>query len=422
MAPPRMKKMAAMFSGPGDKKNMGKHVARVLFSNVGLFFLVAIYAAGGAYIYMLLERDNEAKLKEIKRLTVLDAEDSKKYIISLLWYQNSQNLSKNDFNKMCFNCCSSSRRESNSVLRAPHRFISSFTTPSIVTTITHSEFQVTANLQAFNDFVVTNAQDADLQFDGLIDTWSYDWTFPNALLFTVSSIAVIGYGNVVPKTFNGRSTFTLSCRLCCRWCRARRRFSELRKGKTLEKHAVWREDVGYEPYMPTGKVEVPIMVNLVMITVYVLLCGLLFRQSEEWDMISAVYFTFITLSTIGFGDLVPGKAFSNSGNQFASGIRMLATVLVTLFGMALLSMCINLMQEQMVKKIQYMMTALGLKDEDIDPMEKYKYKKSEMGTVVETHKDRDGNKRLSLMNTNEGESTASKPPTYSNIKEELEDA
>ncbi|XP_069175097.1 TWiK family of potassium channels protein 7 isoform X2 [Procambarus clarkii] len=408
MAPPRMKKMAAMFSGPGDKKNMGKHVARVLFSNVGLFFLVAIYAAGGAYIYMLLERDNEAKLKEIKRLTVLDAEDSKKYIISLLWYQNSQNLSKNDFNKM-----------------------------------------VTANLQAFNDFVVTNAQDADLQFDGLIDTWSYDWTFPNALLFTVSSIAVIGYGNVVPKTFNGRS-FTIlynvigiplllvflanigdflasSCRyiysrLCCRWCRARRRFSELRKGKTLEKHAVWREDVGYEPYMPTGKVEVPIMVNLVMITVYVLLCGLLFRQSEEWDMISAVYFTFITLSTIGFGDLVPGKAFSNSGNQFASGIRMLATVLVTLFGMALLSMCINLMQEQMVKKIQYMMTALGLKDEDIDPMEKYKYKKSEMGTVVETHKDRDGNKRLSLMNTNEGESTASKPPTYSNIKEELEDA
>ncbi|XP_069175098.1 TWiK family of potassium channels protein 18 isoform X3 [Procambarus clarkii] len=398
---------------------------------------------------MLLERDNEAKLKEIKRLTVLDAEDSKKYIISLLWYQNSQNLSKNDFNKMCFNCCSSSRRESNSVLRAPHRFISSFTTPSIVTTITHSEFQVTANLQAFNDFVVTNAQDADLQFDGLIDTWSYDWTFPNALLFTVSSIAVIGYGNVVPKTFNGRS-FTIlynvigiplllvflanigdflasSCRyiysrLCCRWCRARRRFSELRKGKTLEKHAVWREDVGYEPYMPTGKVEVPIMVNLVMITVYVLLCGLLFRQSEEWDMISAVYFTFITLSTIGFGDLVPGKAFSNSGNQFASGIRMLATVLVTLFGMALLSMCINLMQEQMVKKIQYMMTALGLKDEDIDPMEKYKYKKSEMGTVVETHKDRDGNKRLSLMNTNEGESTASKPPTYSNIKEELEDA
>lgn len=41
-------------------------------------------------------------------------------------------------------------------------------------------------------------------------------------------------------------------------------------------------------------------------------------------------------------------------------------------GMALLSMCINLMQEQLVLKTRWCLTELGLYEEDIDPMKKYK--------------------------------------------------
>ncbi|XP_042221495.1 TWiK family of potassium channels protein 7-like [Homarus americanus] len=256
------------------------------------------------------------------------------------------------------------------------------------------------------------------------------------------------YGHIAPKTKAGR-LFTIlynvigipllliflanigdflanSCRylysrVCCRWCRFRRRLAETRAGKTVEKRSLWKDDVGYEKYMATEKVNVPIVVNLCIITVYLMLGGVLFKWWEGWDLLTAVYFTFITLTTIGFGDLVPGNSFLDLEDGITAGLKMLVTVLLCLFGMALISMCINLMQEQLVHKTRWLLMELGIVEEEIDPMEKYKYKKTKKGTVVETKQDRDGNKRLSLMNTNEGESTTTRPPTVSNIKEELED-
>lgn len=35
---------------------------------------------------------------------------------------------------------------------------------------------------------------------------------------------------------------------------------------------------------------------------------IVFQMQEGWDLSQAIYFCFITLSTIGFGDFVAGKA------------------------------------------------------------------------------------------------------------------
>lgn len=40
--------------------------------------------------------------------------------------------------------------------------------------------------------------------------------------------------------------------------------------------------------------------------------------------------------------------------------------------MALVSMCISLMQEQLVQKTRWLLTEVGIIEEDIDPMQKYK--------------------------------------------------
>ncbi len=42
----------------------------------------------------------------------------------------------------------------------------------------------------------------------------------------------------------------------------------------------------------------------------VLLClpAVVFVYTEDWDYLDAFYFTFITLTTIGFGDLVAGES------------------------------------------------------------------------------------------------------------------
>ena len=49
-----------------------------------------------------------------------------------------------------------------------------------------------------------------------------------------------------------------------------------------------------------------------MIVSYLGIGAILFSLWEGWDMISATYFSFITATSIGFGDLVPLKAFSDT--------------------------------------------------------------------------------------------------------------
>ena len=39
---------------------------------------------------------------------------------------------------------------------------------------------------------------------------------------------------------------------------------------------------------------------------YIFAGSMLFTLWEEWDYLTGSYFCFITLSTIGFGDIVPG--------------------------------------------------------------------------------------------------------------------
>ena len=54
------------------------------------------------------------------------------------------------------------------------------------------------------------------------------------------------------------------------------------------------------------------------------------------------YFCFITLSTIGFGDFVPGTSLDPSSSQE----KLVLCTLYLIIGLALLAMCFDLMQEE----------------------------------------------------------------------------
>jgi len=41
--------------------------------------------------------------------------------------------------------------------------------------------------------------------------------------------------------------------------------------------------------------------------IFMLMASLLFWGVEKWTYADALYYTFITLTTIGFGDFVPGN-------------------------------------------------------------------------------------------------------------------
>lgn len=104
-------------------------------------------------------------------------------------------------------------------------------------------------------------------------------------------------------------------------------------------------------------IHVPLCVSLVLLTGYVLLGALLFGLWEpEWGVLVGSYFCFVTLSTIGFGDVVPGT----SRDEWSSTPKQVLCSLYVVCGLALLAMCFELMQDQVKQVFRDVGRRLGL--------------------------------------------------------------
>ena len=108
------------------------------------------------------------------------------------------------------------------------------------------------------------------------------------------------------------------------------------------------------------KITVPLTVTMIVIAGYIFGGALLFGLWENWDNLQSAYFCFITLSTIGFGDVVPGTDFDNP----TATAQMILGAIYVLFGMAILSMCFSLMQDEIIAKCKWVGQKLGILDKD----------------------------------------------------------
>lgn len=292
------------------------------------------------------------------------------------------------------------------------------------------------------------------------------WTFSDAMLFSVTIITTIGYGNTAPRTYWGRMVcicygmlgiplmllclgnlasvfgnafrFVYARILCCGCCiGARRKSNGVNDGKRKgtdggrsaltekeemsKKTGVQKKNSTLSPEEwiklyerchstddkpssgvdgikntdgcaggggdGTGKVNkedgygknsdgndedtaddslederigVPLTVSVGVIAGYLLFGSVLFGIWESWTPMDSSYYCFVTISTVGFGDMVPGSAgFHDEGD----GWKMVSASLYMLLGMALLSMCFNLIQDEIAAKCRYLGQKIGLLDE-----------------------------------------------------------
>ena len=112
------------------------------------------------------------------------------------------------------------------------------------------------------------------------------------------------------------------------------------------------EDEFYEDEQMT----VPLLVTVFVIPLYLTLGAILFNIWENWGFLNSFYFCFITLTTIGFGDYVPGSALTVS----AAKEKLISAALYILLGLVLIAMCFNLMKEQLSQKFKQVAGKWGI--------------------------------------------------------------
>ncbi|XP_015524425.1 potassium channel subfamily K member 16 [Neodiprion lecontei] len=317
-----------------------------LFSNVGIVCLVVGYAVAGAAIFYYIEGEMCQKTLNVTRNEIADK----------LWNYTSR---VNIFSEQQW------------------------------------KLQVDIMLKEYQKDVVKEAKNG-------YKVKSMEWTYAGAFLYSLTVITTIGYGNISPRTAWGKvatiiyaiagmplfllylsnigdilaRSFKWTYARCC-LCRCRRkprRFEpppprtnvapagrdqwqmvKIHGGEletsSIEQGSSGDDDEGDEEsegsYDPQN-VTVPITLCLTIMAGYVCGGGMLFSMWEGWGFLESSYFCFISLSTIGFGDYVPSdEIYSSKG---ISEFSFLFCSLYLMLGMAMIAMCFNLMQEEVIAK------------------------------------------------------------------------
>lgn len=94
--------------------------------------------------------------------------------------------------------------------------------------------------------------------------------------------------------------------------------------------------------------NLPISVAIFILVVYIIIGAVGYNMWEKWNFFESFYFVFISMSTIGLGDLVPDHP-----------MFMMASILYLVFGLALTSMCINVVQVKLSDTFKQASAKLG---------------------------------------------------------------
>ncbi|XP_037342751.2 potassium channel subfamily K member 16-like [Pungitius pungitius] len=163
-----------------------------------------------------------------------------------------------------------------------------------------------------------------------------NWDFSSSFFFAGTVVTTIGYGNLSPSTVSGQ-VFCVFYALCG----IPLNLVFLKQlGRCLTIH-LGRLERGMFSVVPHKQMVEALAVSLFFITgslVFLVIPPLLFSYVEGWTFGEGFYFSFITLSTIGFGDYVVG---TDPGKEYISLYRSLAGIWI-IFALAWLALVLNM--------------------------------------------------------------------------------
>ncbi|CAG7725674.1 unnamed protein product [Allacma fusca] len=245
------------------------------------------------------------------------------------------------------------------------------------------------------DFQNSLVREIRLGYDGSSDPI---WTFPSALMYSLSVFTTIGYGNLTPKTDWGKALtifyalFGIPLLLLyfsnvgnflatslrefySSFNRCKASLEKMKKSREMERTAKQNFQVDYktnriesigedhngeakaEAEMGlqesqadndewTNEVTIPISTCLAVFSFYILMGSLVFSWWENWNYLDGSYFCFISLVTIGFGDLVPADSTESQRSRRTVDGQLIFCSIYLLVGMGLMAMLFHLTQER----------------------------------------------------------------------------
>ncbi|ESO82629.1 hypothetical protein LOTGIDRAFT_108839 [Lottia gigantea] len=267
-----------------------KHVLKVLYSYIrsliGLLFLLIVYSLIGAFIFRAIEAPYETEQKAIIK------KERKEIIEQFVNFTNLPVLNETELRNQLFNLLKDYEEE------------------------VYTAYKTGVSLS------VTKPK----------------WDFYTALFYCGTVYTTIGYGHIYPSTTLGQivtiiyafigiplalitladmgKRFTFGIKFVLAF------LSQICKSRCCRKM--------YFGYEVDTEFNVNFYLALTIVIVYMFLGAFIYTRWEAWTYFEAVYFIFISISTIGFGDIIPAhpKFF------------LLSSVYVFI-GLSLVSMCIN---------------------------------------------------------------------------------
>ncbi|XP_059155583.1 potassium channel subfamily K member 4-like isoform X2 [Physella acuta] len=145
---------------------------------------------------------------------------------------------------------------------------------------------------------------ANTSLDEELEESGTKWDIASCVLFCITVISTIGYGNIAPKTSGGR----LFCIFYAVMGIPMFAAVLVGTGERLQKPIKMVQNG--RPWIKNNPSRDEKLKSIVLLTLGVVLIvfipAAVFTKTQKWSFLESVYYTVITLTTIGFGDLVPG--------------------------------------------------------------------------------------------------------------------
>lgn len=94
----------------------------------------------------------------------------------------------------------------------------------------------------------------------------------------------------------------------------------------------------------------PVLLCLAMMFIYICLGTFALYKLENWNVLDGFYFCFMSLTTIGFGNILPGQEHSR---MYDSNLTIWFCSFYIMSGMALTAMCFNVVHDEIVHRLKH---------------------------------------------------------------------